>query len=177
MIIHHKKNSAFELAIPMVDSATPETFKTGLTVADAAYYEDGAGAWTALAIVDTFAEIGTTGMYQISLSAAEMNHDWVIIKCTATGAADTFVTLRMFARDTDDASTVAAIYAALRADHRVAGSMGEAIYRLHADAANKKIANKFNGETKVFEDDGVTLLATQRIQPGASDDEVELVNV
>ncbi|MCH8913870.1 MAG: hypothetical protein IIA33_09930, partial [Planctomycetes bacterium] len=79
--------------------------------------------------------------------------------------------------DTDDASTVAGIYAALRADHRVAGSMGEAIYRLHADAANKKIANKFNGQTKVFEDDAVTLLATQRIQPGASDDEVELVDV
>jgi len=96
MIIANKKNSAFELAFPMVDSTTPASFKTGLSPVDTAYYKDGAGAWTDLAITDTAAEIGTTGIYKISLTAAEMNHDWVNIKFTASGAADTLITFKMF---------------------------------------------------------------------------------
>ena len=95
MIIEHNKATAFELAIPMVTTASPETFITGETVADTAFYKDGAGAWTSLAITDTFTEIGTTGLYAISLTAAEMNHDWVIIKATSTNAADTFMTFRL----------------------------------------------------------------------------------
>jgi len=96
MIIANKKNSAFELTFPMVDSTTPASFKTGLSPVDTAYYKDGAGAWTTLAITDTAAEIGTTGIYGISLTAAEMNHDWVNIKFTASGAADTLITFKMF---------------------------------------------------------------------------------
>ena len=102
MIIAHKKNSAFELTFPMVDSTTPASFKTGLSPVDTAYYKDGAGAWTTLAITDTAAEIGTTGIYEISLTAAEMNHDWVNIKFTASGAADTLITFRMFTHNIDD---------------------------------------------------------------------------
>lgn len=102
MIIAHKKNTAFELVIPMVDSASPASFKTGLTVADTAYYKDGAGAWTSLAITDTFTEIGATGLYEISLTISEMNHDWVVIKASVAGAADTFVTFEMFTHDIDD---------------------------------------------------------------------------
>ena len=79
----------------MVDSSTPASFKTGLTVVDTAYYKDGAGNWTALSIIDTFAEIGSIGIYEIDLSAAELNHDFVIIKLTASGAADSFVIFEM----------------------------------------------------------------------------------
>jgi parallel beta-helix repeat protein len=96
MVIDHKKNTAYELTFPMVDSTTPASFKTGLSPVDTAYYKDGAGAWTTLAITDTAAEIGTTGIYEISLTAAEMNHDWVNIKFTASGAADTLITFKMF---------------------------------------------------------------------------------
>jgi hypothetical protein len=95
MLIEHRKNVAFELCFPMVDSTTPAQFKTGETVADAAYYKDGAGAWTSLAIADTAAEVGTTGVYEISLTAGELNHDWVFIKFTSTNAADTLITFRM----------------------------------------------------------------------------------
>lgn len=103
MQISHKKNTAFELAFPMVDSATPANFKTGLSPTDVGYYKDGAGAWTALAITDTATEIGTTGVYEISLTATpEMNHDWVFIKFMATGAADTLITFKMFANNIDD---------------------------------------------------------------------------
>ncbi|MEE9293508.1 MAG: hypothetical protein V3W34_00885 [Phycisphaerae bacterium] len=102
MIIEHKKNTLFYLVLPMVDSTTPASFKTGLTVTDTAYYKDGAGAWTALAITDTFSEIGTTGMYEIDLTGAELNHDRVLIKMTAAGAADSFVDFRMNVHTIDD---------------------------------------------------------------------------
>lgn len=85
------KNSAAHFSLPIRTAATPATFLTGATAADDAYYKDGAGAWTALAITDTFAEIGTTGVYEISLTAGEMNHDQVIIKVTATLGQDDFI--------------------------------------------------------------------------------------
>lgn len=95
MIIEHNKGTAFELVIPMVDKDAPESFKTGVSPTDTAYYKDGAGAWTALAITDTLTEIASTGMYAISLTAAELNHDWVVIKGTEASSADTFITFRL----------------------------------------------------------------------------------
>lgn len=88
-----RKNLAAHFEVPMLDSATPINYKSGVSVSDDAYYKDGAGAWTALAITDTFAEIGTTGLYEISLTAAEMNHDQIIIKMTGTGAANNSIVI------------------------------------------------------------------------------------
>lgn len=105
MVIRHKKNTAYYLAVPMIDAATPASFKTGLTVADTAYYKDAAGAWTSLSIADTFSEIGATGIYEIDLTAAEMNHDQVIIKLTAAGAADSLVIFEMDSIEIDDIPT------------------------------------------------------------------------
>jgi hypothetical protein len=97
MIIEgHKKNTAWPgFPCPMIDSATPADFKTGLTVTDTAYYKDGAGAWTSLSITDTFAEIGSTGVYECDLTAAELNHDQVVIKLTASGAAATLIVFKL----------------------------------------------------------------------------------
>lgn len=89
MQIEHKKNTPYYLAFPMVDSATPANFKTGLSPVDTAYYKDGAGAWTSLAITDTASEIASTGVYEIDLAAGEMNHDQVLVKFAVAGAADT----------------------------------------------------------------------------------------
>jgi len=89
MQITHKKNTAYYLAFPMVDTTSPESFKSGETVLDTGYYKDGAGAWTSLPIVDTVVEISSTGVYEVTLSAAEMNHDQVIIKMVSTNGADT----------------------------------------------------------------------------------------
>jgi len=107
MVIRHKKNTLYYLAVPMVDSATPANFKTGLSPTDTAYYKDGAGAWTALGITDTFAEIGSTGVYEIDLTAAELNHDQVIIKLTSAGAADSLVIFEMDSIEIDDIPTTA----------------------------------------------------------------------
>ncbi len=104
MIIHHKKTTPFELVIPMVDASAPESFKIGLFPSNAAYYKDGTGTWTTLTLGDSFSEIAGTGLYAISLSGAEMNHDWMVITATAPGAADTLVTFRMFHRNIDDTS-------------------------------------------------------------------------
>lgn len=105
MQIVHKKNTAYYLAFPMVAKTAPETFKTGETVTDTAYYKDGAGAWTSLAITDTVAEISTTGMYEIDLTAAELNHDMVLIKMTSTNAADTAFLFKLNANGIDDLAT------------------------------------------------------------------------
>jgi hypothetical protein len=94
MELRLQKNIAAELMFPMVDSAAPATFKSGLTVTDTGYYKDGAGSWTALAITDTVTEIATTGMYTLELTAAEMNHDLIMIKMTGSGAADSAIIIR-----------------------------------------------------------------------------------
>jgi hypothetical protein len=105
MQIEHKKNTLYYLAFPMVDSLAPESFKTGETVSDEAYYKDGAGAWTSLAITDTVAEIGSTGLYEVNLTAAELNHDQVIIKMTSTNSADTAFLFNLNTLAVDDLAT------------------------------------------------------------------------
>lgn len=95
MQIEHKKNTAYYLAFPMVDSASPASFKAGVSPVDTAYSKDGAGAWTTLAITDTATEIASTGVYEIDLTAAELNHDQVIIKFAVAGAADSAFLLDM----------------------------------------------------------------------------------
>lgn len=105
MQIEHKKNTAYYLAFPMVSDTAPETFATGETVTDTAYYKDGAGAWTSLAITDTVSEIASTGMYEIDLTASELNHDMVIVKMTSTNAADTAFLFKLNANGVDDLAT------------------------------------------------------------------------
>ena len=102
MEIVHKKNTAYYLVIPMVDSSTPASFKAGLSPIDTAYYKDGSGAWTALAITDVLTEIGSTGIYALSLTAAEMNHDKVLIKLSSAGAADSMVLFKMEEKTNED---------------------------------------------------------------------------
>src|SRR5210317_787584 len=102
MEIFRKKNEATVIAFPMVDSTSPESFVSGETVTDTGYYSDAGGAWTTLGITDTVSEIGTTGMYELSLAQGEMNHDNIIIKFSSTNAADTAVIIRTTAVDEDD---------------------------------------------------------------------------
>jgi hypothetical protein len=105
--IEHKKNTAYYLAFPMVDSATPANFKSGVSPVDTAYYKDGAGAWTSLSITDTASEIGSTGVYEIDLTAAELNHDQVIVKFAVAGAADTAFLFDMRTKLVSDLNDVA----------------------------------------------------------------------
>lgn len=83
-----KKNAAYYHAFPAITIANPELYAVGETPLDSAYYKDGAGLWTALTIADSAVEIGASGMYEIDFSAAEFNHDYILIKFTGTGMAD-----------------------------------------------------------------------------------------
>jgi VCBS repeat-containing protein len=119
MYIEHQKGTAFELIFPMRDSTTPANFKTGLSPTDTAYYKDGAGSWTSLSIADTAAEIGSTGVYEISLTTSELNHDWVMVAFTASGAAATCYLFRMdgdIPANVESVETDAINAAALKAD-------------------------------------------------------------
>ena len=102
MEIFRKKNEATNIVFPMVIIATPELFQTGVSPTDTAYSSDAEAAFATLAITDTANELGSTGMYEMNLTAAEMNHDVIIIKFTAALGADTAVIIRTRAVDIDD---------------------------------------------------------------------------
>jgi hypothetical protein len=102
MEFHLKKNEAVELMFPFVTTASPETFITGETIADTAYYSDTPGSWSSLAITDTVTEIASTGMYELQLTQSEMNHDRIIIKLTSTSGADSAIVIRTYVVDVDD---------------------------------------------------------------------------
>jgi len=99
----------------------------GETVVDTAFTKEGAGAWTSASITDTVAEIGTTGMYEISLTAAEMNFDWIAIKFSVAGSADQMVLIKTYAVDIDD--VVRATTPANTLDVSAAGEAGALLCR------------------------------------------------
>ena len=80
MVIFHKKNTRFDLVFPLIDGVTPRVFNTGESVTLVAWSQDGTGAWASLTIADTVSEIETSGIYEVTLTAAELNHDKVVIK-------------------------------------------------------------------------------------------------
>ncbi len=84
------KNQAATIKFPMVDKASPESLKSGETVSVTAYYDDGSGDQS-LTISGSVSEIGSTGMYTLSLTAGEMNHNAISLKLTATNSADTVI--------------------------------------------------------------------------------------
>lgn len=121
--LEHVKNTAYELPFPMESQLVPGEFLSGETVADEGYYNDG-GGWLSLAITDTVAEIGSTGVYELSLAQGELNHDMVAIKFTSTDGRDllvifTLTTARAVAgdqmdlQDTPNATALAAAADAL----------------------------------------------------------------
>lgn len=143
MEIHLKKNQAGEIMIPMVDSVTPAIFKSGLSVLDTAYYKDGAGAWTTLPIIGIFTEIATTGEYTIKLTAGELNHDLIMIKCTAAGAADSAIIIRTFAVDIDN--LVRSTTPANSLDIEAGGTVGLDFANTNGTHPNKDLLNRIVG--------------------------------
>ena len=80
-----KKGAAFTFQFPMWDLATPGKLKTGLTVTTQ-IDKDGAGY---AGTTNTAAEMAATGMYKLTLTAAETTATVITGKATAAGAADT----------------------------------------------------------------------------------------
>jgi len=101
MELFRKKNEATEICFPLINEADYDHFVSGESPTDTAYYHDG-GSWTSLPISDTITEIGSTGIYQLSLLQTEMNHDLIMIKVTATNAVDDCIIIRTREVDVDD---------------------------------------------------------------------------
>lgn len=78
-------NIEFEM-VDATDFATPET---GLTVSGTRSIDGGAFG----AVTGTIAEVAS-GIYQLDASQADMNGTIITFRFTATGAADTFLTIR-----------------------------------------------------------------------------------
>ena len=78
-----KKGVSITITFPMVDDTTAD-FATGLTVA--AQVKKDAGSFTAATGAVT--ENGTTGTYDLTLTASEMDAEKVAVLLTATGALD-----------------------------------------------------------------------------------------
>ncbi len=93
--IEAQRNNAFYLVFPLQEAdAGADNFKTGASPAVTAYFKDAAGAWTSFVPANAIAEIASTGMYSLDLTAAEMDHDQVLLKFTAATAFDDAVLLR-----------------------------------------------------------------------------------
>ena len=78
------------IAVPMVDAADPANLKSGLTLTCQRSY-DGDGAFAAC--TNAAVENGATGIYKLTLTAAEMNHETVAVMATAAGACDQVLVL------------------------------------------------------------------------------------
>lgn len=88
-----QKNTATnDIPMLLVDSTDHATPKTGVSPTLTRSL-DGA-AFAAKDAGTTVAEIGTTGIYQIDAAAADLNGDIVVFKLSATGADDSFLTIR-----------------------------------------------------------------------------------
>ena len=98
-----KKNAATLMLFPMVDSATPASFKTGLTVSVTAQKCTGvtAASCSSHTIADSPSELGSTGMYALEITAAEANYSEIVLKVTATDAADSFLHVHFSDQDRD----------------------------------------------------------------------------
>lgn len=67
-----------------------------------------------------------------------------------------------------------AVLDALRSNHRVSGSFGEALYLVHAVLANLVVLDKQLGTTTYHEDDDTTALLTATVTTGATDQKVNI---
>lgn len=188
-----RKGQEYNLTVAMVDSSNPANFRSGETVTDTAYRRNTGGSWASLAIADTFSEIGSTGVYEITLSAAEMNYDQVLLKATSTNGQATYVLLDLETNSFDELATdIDAILADTAtdgvslsvatknaiADHVLRRTFSNAKAASGPDAkslrsllgATAKQINKVAvvGSTlSVYEDDDSTVLGTQTVTTDA----------
>lgn len=99
-----KRSVSATIVFPMLLSATPEVFESGLTPTIEPWSSDTQGAVFVSASTSGATEIGSTGLYQFTLSDVYMNTYQVALKATATNCADTGIVIRTYYSDLDDLS-------------------------------------------------------------------------
>jgi len=138
----HERGTAYELVLPLVDAAAPDSFKSAATFTATFWFKDGAGPWSTFVPGDAFAEIATSGIYEITLSAAEMDHDYVLVKIADASIADTMIKIDMVNRNSDIARKI---------------------------LANDSEYNASTGVRTHFEDDAVTAFKTVTVSEPQTD--------
>jgi hypothetical protein len=94
MELRAPKGVAYVLFVPLVDSAGALKTGAGAPDSEIATRAHG-GAWSAFAdCTNEVAESGTTGWYSLSLTAAEMNADYIAIQIKTSDALTQCVLIR-----------------------------------------------------------------------------------
>lgn len=101
-----RKNVSYTFVFAMINKLDPSAFYSAESITKASYYKDGTGAWTAFTIAGAVSEIGTTGIYQLTLTAAEMNHDHLAIKFTGPNSQATYIHESLNENDDDTLKTL-----------------------------------------------------------------------
>jgi hypothetical protein len=112
--LERQKNAATIITFPLIDSTTTTALQSGATAPDSEIdtWSDGATPDGFVDCTNEVAEIGTTGIYSLSLTQAEMNVDYVIIQCKASDALTQVILIRTMVADplllatTDDGGAI-----------------------------------------------------------------------
>jgi len=109
-----QKNAATIITFPLVDSSDTTALKSGAAGLDSEIdtWSDGAAPNGFEDCTNEATEIGTTGQYYLSLTATEMNADYIIIQVKSTDAITQTILIRTVVGDpanlatTDDGGTI-----------------------------------------------------------------------
>lgn len=106
-----QKNVATVITFPLIDSTTTTALQSGATAPDSEFEEwtDGtapAGGFTDCA--NEISEIGTTGIYSLSLANTEVDSDYTVIQIKASDALTQIILIRTVVGDPQNLATTTA---------------------------------------------------------------------
>lgn len=106
--IVRQKNVATKIVFPMVDADGDTVTSAAGLDSEESHWSDGTTPSTFTDLTNEATEIGTTGIYYLSLTSGEMNQDYVAIqvKTSTTGAKTQHILIRTIAGDPKAAATV-----------------------------------------------------------------------
>lgn len=154
----HVKGQEVPISIGLRDASAPEDLLASLTPAVAAWYRDTGGAWTSFTPANAIAERGSSGIYDLVLTANESAHDAIDVLITGTGAVAELVQYRAADRQ---------LAVLLPESKMLAGTVGESLQaaRAHAIGTRKgRIPGNDHVEV-LFSHDQVTELGRRRLLP------------
>ena len=178
-MIYAKKNSEYFLALPAIDATSPASYNSGITPVADAYSKDGAGIWAALVITDPVTEIGSSGVYEVTISASEMNHDKVLVKFAVAGMADDAYIFDLQDKTVDDLNDITAqdtrdaMQLAPTVDSPAAGSVDLSLDNIEADSNELQLnqgdwATAVDFATETKQDQGLALMDDLAIRKNTS---------
>jgi len=135
-----KKNTALVVAFPMVDKTDFNTKETGISPS-CQVDKDGGGF---VNCTNSASEIGSTGLYRVSLTAAEAGADTIIFKADDGGAACAETVLIIYTDLYSNEDVFNGAEAAARIAHRITGWEGDSLATLSAqiDIIEAKLPSK-----------------------------------